>query len=82
MNKPVIIQENLLESRVCVTWLDSCGFINTDLDEVALAECKSEGVVSALNDDMIVLRSSIYTDSETGDYTALPLGCITGVEML
>ena len=76
------IKENLLGSRVRVTWIDSCGFINADLDEVALAECKSEGVVSVLDDEMIVLRSSIYTNSETGDYTALPIGCITGVEVL
>ena len=75
-------KENVLGSRVCITWMDPQGFINADLDEVELAECRREGVVAAIDSEMIVLRSALYTDSETGDYTALPLGCLKKVEVL
>jgi len=77
-----IIQESLKGSRVCVTWMDPVGFINADLNEVELAECKSEGVLADIDDQMVVIRSAVYTDTETGDYTAIPVGCITEVKVL
>lgn len=77
-----VIQDSLKGSRVCVTWMDCQGFINQDLNEVTLAECKSEGVVADIDDQMVVIRSAVYTDTETGDYTAIPVGCITEVKVL
>jgi len=77
-----VIQDALKGSRVCVTWMDCQGYINQDLDEVMLAECKSEGVLVYMDNQMVVIRSAVYTDTETGDYTAIPVGCITEVKAL
>lgn len=77
-----IIQESLKGSRVCVTWMDPAGYINSELNEVELAECKSEGIVAGIDSQMVVIRSAVYTGTETGDYTSIPIGCITEVKVL
>ena len=72
----------LLNQRVSILWVDPQGFINAELADVAPAECVTEGIVARIDTETIVIRSSLYTGTETGDYTALPLGCVKKVDII
>ena len=72
----------LLNQRVSILWLDPQGFINAELADVAPAECVTEGTVARIDTETIVIRSSLYIGTETGDYTALPLGCVKKVDII
>jgi len=74
------IDPNLFGRFVTVTWQDTQAFVNADPADVCLAECKSLGVLISVDSDKLVLRSARYTGSDTGDYTAIVVGCIDNVE--
>ena len=74
------INPTLFGTLVAVTWQDTTGYINVDPEDVVLAECRSLGVLVSADNDKLVLRSARYTGGDTGDYTAIPRGCIDAIE--
>ena len=74
------IHPTLFGTLVAVTWQDTTGYINVDPEDVGLAECRSLGVLVSADNDKLVLRSALYSGCETGDYTAIAVGCIDKVE--
>jgi hypothetical protein len=54
-----------------ITWIDPSGYINDDISEVKLSECVSEGTLVVLDKEKLILRTSLYTGSEVGDYTII-----------
>ena len=60
-----------------VVWEDPTGFVNESLKDVGVSKCKSVGILREVRDDCIVLETSKYEDSESGDYTAITMGCIS-----
>jgi hypothetical protein len=73
---------NLFGKRVSVTWLDTQGFINEDLADVILAECKSEGTLLWFDKEKLILRTALYTGTSIGDYTAIAVGCVVEVSLI
>jgi len=73
---------NLFGKRVSVTWLDTQGFINEDLADVILAECKSEGTLLGFDKEKLILRTALYTGTPIGDYTAIAVGCVVEVSLI
>jgi len=71
------IRKKLIGKRLSVTWLDPTGGIGTELAEIKLAECVTEGKLVKVTSDSIVLASSIYTDSTVGDYTCIHKSLVT-----
>ena len=71
-----------LQTRISVTWDDPCGVINQPLADAFPASCWTEGRLVKVTPEYIVLASSQYADgrgeSVVGDYTALPIGVVTG----
>jgi len=65
------IPKSYLNKRVAVTWVDPSGYINDDISEVKLSECVSEGLLVVLEDEKLILRTSLYTGSQVGDYTII-----------
>ena len=65
------IPKSYLNKRVAVTWEDPSGYINDDISEVKLSECVSEGLLVVLGDEKLILRTSLYTGSQVGDYTII-----------
>jgi len=65
------IPKSYLNKRVAVTWVDPTGHIGSELSEVDLAECISEGILVAMDDEKLILQTSIYTGSKCGDYTCI-----------
>ena len=65
------IPKSYLQKRIAVTWVDPSGYINDDLSEVKLSECVSEGLLVVLEDEKLILRTSLYTGSQVGDYTII-----------
>jgi len=65
------IPKSYLGKRVQIVWDDPTGHIGVDLNEVALAECTSEGILVAMDDEKLILQTSIYTGSKCGDYTCI-----------
>ena len=65
------IPKSYLNKRVAVTWEDPSGYINDDISEVKLSECVSEGLLVVLEDEKLILRTSLYTGSQVGDYTII-----------
>jgi len=65
------IPKSYLQKRVAVTWDDPSAYINEDLSEVKLSECISEGTLVVLDKERLILRTSLYTGSEVGDYTII-----------
>ena len=74
------IDPNLFGARVTVIWQDTQAHINEDLADVTLAECRSEGILIGADDRKLILRSAHYPGTPTGDYTAIPRGCIDAIE--
>ena len=74
------IHPTLFGTLVAVTWQDTTGYINVDPEDVVLSECRSLGVLVSADNEKLVLRSALYTGCETGDYTAIAVGCIDKVE--
>lgn len=70
-----------LGALICATWLDAVGYIGTSQSEAKPAKCNTVGWLVAVNDDHIVIATSIYDDGSGGDYTVLPLGMITKIEV-
>ena len=70
------IPAKYLTKRVAVTWIDPTGFINSDLKDVDVSECVSEGTLVSVNERRLVLRTAVYRDSEFGDYSAISMGCV------
>ena len=54
-----------------VTWRDACGYVNEDLKAVKLAVAVNIGVISAYDEEVIILQSSRYDDG-SGDFTIIP----------
>ena len=65
------IPKSYLQKRVAVTWVDPTGHIGSELSEVKLSECVSEGMLVVLEEEKLILRTSLYTGSQTGDYTII-----------
>ena len=65
------IPKSYLQKRVAVTWVDPSGYINDELTEVKLSECVSEGLLVVLEAEKLILRTSLYTGSQVGDYTII-----------
>jgi len=64
-----------------VHWLDAVGYIGTSQAEAIPSKCNTVGWLVSVKDDHIVIATSIYEDGTGGDYTVLPLGMITKVEV-
>jgi hypothetical protein len=51
--------------------MDPSGYINSELSEVQLSECISEGTLVVLTEEKLILRTSVYPGSDVGDYTII-----------
>ena len=69
----------LLGKMVEVEWEDPSGYINENLRDVKLSKCTSWGLLKELKKNCIILQTSKYEDSESGDYTTINTGCITAL---
>ena len=67
---------------VSVTWLDPSGFINADISEVKLSICVSVGTLISANEEVVILRTAKYIDSDVGDYSIIVRGCCTRFELI
>tara|TARA_R100001530_G_scaffold5520_1_gene6831 strand:- start:68 stop:307 length:240 start_codon:yes stop_codon:yes gene_type:complete len=65
------IPKSYINSRCQIVWDDPSGYINDDISEVKLSECVSEGLLVVLEDEKLILRTSLYTGSQVGDYTII-----------
>ena len=65
------IPKSYINRRCSITWDDPSAFINDDLSEVKLSECVSEGTLVVLDKERLILRTSLYTGSQVGDYTII-----------
>ena len=65
------IPKRFLHSRISVWWMDPSGYINSELSEVQLSECISEGTLVVLTEEKLILRTSVYPGSDVGDYTII-----------
>jgi len=71
--------KKLMGKMVEVEWEDPCGYIGEDLREVELAKCVSWGILKESKENSVILQTSKYEDSESGDYTIINTGCITAL---
>ena len=71
--------KKLVGKMVEVDWKDPTGFVNESLREVKLSKCTSIGILREIKEDYIILQTSKYEDSESGDYTSINKGCITAL---
>ena len=71
--------KRLMGKMVEVDWKDPTGFVNENLREVKVTKCTSIGILREVKEDYIILQTSKYENSESGDYTAIALGCITAL---
>tara|TARA_R110002073_G_scaffold187652_3_gene346374 strand:+ start:121 stop:360 length:240 start_codon:yes stop_codon:yes gene_type:complete len=76
------IPAKYLTKRVAVTWIDPTGYINSDLKDVDVSECVSEGTLMSVNNRRLILRTAVYKDSDFGDYSAISMGCVEKVTLL
>jgi len=65
------IPKSYINRRCQIVWDDPSGYINDDISEVKLSECVSEGLLVVLEDEKLILRTSLYTGSQVGDYTII-----------
>ena len=65
------IPKRFLQKRVAVTWVDPSGYINDDLSVVKMSVCISEGTLVVLDEEKLILRTSVYPGSDVGDYTII-----------
>jgi|TARA_B100000586_G_scaffold235772_1_gene186305 hypothetical protein len=77
------------EGKLCkVYWIDVTGWINEVAKKVKPAPAITVGYMHKELDDYIVIASSYFTepvkdeDEREGDFTALPKGMITKIELL
>ena len=71
--------KKLVGKMVEVDWKDPTGFVNENLREVKLSKCTSTGILREIKEDYVILQTSKYEDSESGDYTSITIGCITAL---
>jgi len=71
--------KKLIGKMVEMEWRDPAGFINEEMNVVKLADCTSWGILKKIDNDSIVLQTSVYKNSEYGDYTIVTLGCVTAL---
>lgn len=71
--------KRLIGKMVEVDWKDPTGFVNENLREVRVSKCTSIGILREIKEDYIILQTSKYEDSESGDYTSITIGCITAL---
>ena len=76
------IPAKYLTKRCAVLWIDPTGYINSDLKDVDVSECVSEGTLVSVNNRRLILRTAVYKDSEFGDYSAISMGCVEKVTLL
>lgn len=75
--------------KLChVHWTDVVGFINASASDAVPVKVVSVGYIHKVSDDFIVIASAYYQDENTphdkreGDFTALPLGMISRIEVI
>ena len=71
--------------RVHVDWIDIIGLVNDGLSKATPAPCWSEGLLVRVEEDYIVLASSMYGelgDDPIGAYTVIVIGCIKQIRIL
>jgi hypothetical protein len=74
MKKP---PKTWIGKRISVRWLDPCGFVNSELSQVDVAECVSEGTLISMDERKLILRTAVYPkDKSFGDWTAITMGAI------
>lgn len=71
-----------LNKLYIVQWLDAAGHMMEDLPNAKPSACLTVGWAKSLEKDYVVLASSLYKDSEHGDFTVLPLGMIQKVTLV
>ena len=74
-----------LGRKVFVEWIDVVGLVNDTLSRAVPAPCWSEGLLVRVEEDFIVLASSMYSEMEDdpiGDYTVIVIGCIKRIRVL
>lgn len=70
-------------TRCRVLWEDIVGGISEPLSRIVPCACWTEGVVVRVEKNFIVLATSQFIEESKdpiGDYTAIPIGCITAVK--
>lgn len=72
----------MIGQRWAIHWLDPSGHVGAELDEVKLFLCITEGKLVKLTKTMLVIQSSIYPDSQTGDFTAIHRSLVVDYQKL
>lgn len=69
---------------VKIVWADIVGGINQPMRKIVPQNCKTVGWVQRVEEDYVVVASSIYQDDvdETIDGCAIPIGCILEIARL
>ena len=78
----VAIKKTYLNKLVLVKWDDAVGYVMEDVDKVKPAPCLTVGWLKKIEPTHIIVASSVYEDDDQGDYTCLPCGMITSVNLL
>ena len=74
--------------KLCrIHWTDVVAYINVEANEAVPAQVESVGYMHKDSKDFIVIASAYYQDEaapdkKEGDFTALPKGMITKIEVL
>ena len=59
-----------------IEWLDAAGYLMEELEKAKPCLCITVGWVKSIEDDHIVIASSLYKNESYGDFCVLPLGMI------
>ena len=65
-----------------ITWMDPTGSIGGDLNDLDLAECVSTGRLVKINKKRLILQSSIYTGTKTGDFTCIAVSLVRSWKLI
>ena len=65
--------------HVVVKWVDITTYTRESLDNVKLSDCEATGKVVEVKPNLILCHD---TCGEVGDYTIMPPGCVTDVQVL
>jgi len=76
------LNKKLIGKRVSIIWDDPTGSVGGEMDEIDLAQCISEGILVVLDNKKLVLQSSIYPGSKTGDFTCIHRALVTNWKVL
>ena len=73
------LYKKLVGKHVVVQWVDITTYNREPLSNVKLSDCEATGKVVEVKPNLILCHD---TCGELGDYTIMPSGVVTGVEVL